>query len=526
MDWSRLSVLGDVILSNANAFAGKPAFIDRGRAVTFEGINQRINRLNNALERLGLAKGDRVAILARNRHEYFEAYGVAKSALIAVPLNWRLSAQELLHPLCDSRPALLLAEPGYASLIDALRSHLPFVRHFVTFGAAREGWLAYEALLAEASDSEPRAEVSPQDVACLMYTSGTTGRPKGAMLTHGALLRNCRQAVENVLELEADDVALAAMPLFHVGGMWYHLFPAFARGCASAILAEFEPRAALRAIEAHGVTVAHFVPTMVHALLMQPEVHAFDLSRLRLLYYAASSIPVELLRRAIGVFRHSRFLQCYGSTEAGMVSALGPEDHARAAREPGRENILLSCGRELGVGEVRIVDLEGRAVPCGEPGEITVRNARSMAGYWDNPVATRQAVTDGWLRTGDIGRIDAEGYLYLVDRKHDMIVSGGENVYPREVEEVLCQDPAVLEAAVFGLPDPKWVERVAAAVVLKPGSAATVDDIVRRARTQLAGYKCPKTVIFADTLPRNATGKVLKRELRRHYGDGAAPVQA
>lgn len=511
------AVFGDITRANALALGGKTAFAGGGRPVTFGQINERMNRLNNALARLGLAKGDRVAILSRNRHEFVEAYGVAKSGLIAVPLNWRFTARELLHPLHDSRPAVLLAEPEFTDVIDRLRGELSGMRHFICFGPPREGWASYEALLSGASGEEPRAYVEPGDALCVMYTSGTTGTPKGAVLTHRSLLRNCQAAIEGLLSLEPHDVTLAVMPLFHVGGMWYHLFPSYARGCTTVLLSEFDPRATLEALAGHGVTNAHFVPTMIHALLMRPEIAESDLSRLRLLYYAASSIPAELLRRAMRAFRHSGFLQSYGSTEAGMVTALRPEEHRAAIDAPASEHILSSCGSALKGGEVRIAGLHGGDAPCGVPGEIMVRSDRMMAGYWDNPGATRQAISAGWLSTGDIGRMDAEGRVYILDRKHDMIVSGGENVYPREIENVLAQDPDVLEVAVFGLPDPHWVEKVAAAVVLRPGSSASAEDIVGRARLQLAAYKCPRTVLFEHSLPKSATGKVLKRQLRQRY---------
>jgi acyl-CoA synthetase (AMP-forming)/AMP-acid ligase II len=520
MDWSALSVWGDIAQAHAAAHAGKVAFISGGRAFTFGQANDRMNRLNNALAGLGLAKGDRVAILSRNRPEYVEAYGVAKSGMIAVPLNWRLSSRELFHLLKDSRPSVVLAEPEFTPILDGLRLDLEGVRRFVTFGPAKAGWLAYEALLAGASGGEPRADVRSDDPLCLMYTSGTTGAPKGAVLTHGGLIRNCRVAAETMLRLGPEDVALAVMPLFHVGGMWYHLFPSYARGCTTVILAESEPRSVLAALQDHGVTNVHLVPTVIHALVNQPDVREFDLGRLRVIYYAASSISVDLLRQAIARFGRSGFLQSYGTTEVGIVTALTPEDHETAIRDPAREGRLASCGWPLGRNDVRILDDHGGAAAPGMVGEIVVRNDRGMAGYWQGPGAVRQAAVDGWLTTGDLGRVDEDGCLYIVDRKHDMIVSGGENVYPGEVEAVLCRDPDVLEVAVFGIPDPRWVEQVAAAVVLKPGCAATADDVIRRARRQLAAYKCPKTVMFTDSLPKSATGKVLKKELRRQYGNG------
>jgi acyl-CoA synthetase (AMP-forming)/AMP-acid ligase II len=515
---SKHAVWGDIVRANAAAHRDKPALVCEGRALSFAQFEARTNRLNNALAALGLVKGDRVAILSRNRVEAVEAYGVAGAGLIALPLNWRLSARELLHPLQDGAPRALIAEAEFLPLIESLRPQLGGIEHFIAFDGARAGWLDYEALLDNASAQAPRVEVRPADVACLMYTSGTTGAPKGAMLTHGALVRNARTAAEDLLHLTPEDVVLAVTPLFHVGGMWYHLFPSFAAGCSTVLMKGFEPRAVIDALQRHRASCVHLVPTMIHAVIEQPDAARLDFDHLRLMYYAASPIPPELLRRAMKVFSKSGFVQSYGSTEAGIVTGLTPEDHLEALREPHAAARLASCGRAVGNIGLRVVDGDARPVAPGVIGEVQVKSDRSMAGYWNNPAATRAAMADGWFATGDLGRMDADGYVTLVDRKHDMIVSGGENVYPVEVEAVLYRDPRILEAAVFGMPDARWVEKVAAAIVLRPGVQATADDIIARARGELAGYKCPKTVIFTERLPRNATGKVLKNELRRAYG--------
>jgi acyl-CoA synthetase (AMP-forming)/AMP-acid ligase II len=523
------SVLGEVLRANAAALGGKPAFVCNERSLSFAEVNKRVNRLVDALSRLGLERGDRVALLARNRPEVFEIYGTAKSGLVAVPLNFRLSPRELAHPLADSRPRVLIAEPEFVPSIDSLRAQLAGVQHFIVFGEEHEGWLNYERLLARASDSEPRAEVRPQELACLIYSSGTTGVPKAAMLTHGALLNDCRAVIE-LLGLEQADVGLAVMPLFHVGGMWYHLFPSFASGCTTVMQSAFEPRAVLESIAAHRVTNVHLVPTMIAALLEDLQARDDDLGSLRTLYYAASPIPVATLTRALDVLAGCGFVQSFGSTEGGCITALTAADHVRALRDPAGQRLLLSCGRALAGAKVQIRDASGKPLPPGETGDIAVKSDRLMAGYWNNAAATAEALVGGWLYTGDVGCLDEEGYLTIVDRKHDMIVTGGENVYPREVEEVLYQDPDVAEAAVFAIPDPKWVERVAAAVVLKAGCAPSPEGIRERASRRLASYKCPKTVVFVASLPKNATGKVLKKELRRQYAgwlesqrEGASP---
>jgi len=513
MDWASISVFGDAVCATAAAFPDKAALVSEGHSLTFNEINFRMNRLANGLAALGVHPGERVAVLSRNRPEAFESYGASKTGLIVLPLNWRLARDELLHPLTDGEPTVILADPELADLIDEMRPRLPFVRFYIRFGSSFSGWIGYEELLAQSSPAEPSALVVSGDLLCLMYTSGTTGKPKGAMLTHGGLIRNCRAAAEWMLGLRSSDVALAAMPLFHVGGMWYHLFPAYVSGCTTILASEFSPANILALMARHGVSYSHFVPTMIGALVNHPNVAKTDLSKLRMVYYAASTMPVELLRQAIATFPHCEFMQGYGSTEAGMVTALTAEDHRQAAASDSRKALLSSCGRPLHC-EVDILDTDSTGI-----GEIAVRSDRTMAGYWRNPTATNAVMNGGWLRTGDLGTLDRNGYLTIADRKHDMIVSGGENIYPREVEDALSQDPCVLEAAVFGLPDPHWVEKVAAAVVLRPGYSSTPDEMQDRVRLRLAGYKCPKQIFVCDDLPKSGAGKVLKKQLRQIFGN-------
>lgn len=512
MSASRFQVIGDVFRLNAEHFSDKPAFImPDGRSRSFTALGERVIRLVNALRDLGLKDGDRVGILSRNRIEYIEGYGVSTGGLIALPLNWRLSSRELQVVLENAQPAALLVDPSFIPVIDAMRAALPFVQHFICFDEPPSGWQSYEMLLAGVSPAPANARVLPDDTACLLYTSGTTGMPKGAELTHRGLLLNCESAIAEMFGLTDDDVTLAAMPFFHVGGMWYHLFPSFAAGCTTIVMPQFDPQGVLDLMARYRVTNTHLVPTMIHTLLEQKNLPTFDLTALRLMFYAASSMPTETLKRATATFG-CEFAQGYGSTEAGMVTCLTPDDHRRA--KAGREDLLLACGRRLRNVEMRL-EATGDA-DAGGIGEILARSSMAMARYWRNPDATAQVMQDGWLRTGDLGRIDDEGYLSILDRKSDMIVTGGENVYPREVEELLLQDADVAEVAVFDLPDPRWVQKVVAAVVLRNGDA-TPETILSRVRSKLAGYKCPKHIFVADSLPKNAAGKVLRKILRETY---------
>jgi acyl-CoA synthetase (AMP-forming)/AMP-acid ligase II len=515
LDVSSFRVLADVARATAGALLHKPAFVTAQKSVTFGDVNVRMNRLANGLAARGLRPGDRVAVLSRNRPEFVEVCGASKGGLAVLPLNWRLSQDELQYPLTDGEPRAVIADSEFAPQLEALRPALPFVGHYVCFDQPPAGWESYEALLAAASPSEPAADVTPLDLLCLMYTSGTTGRPKGVELTHGGLIRNVQTAATALLSLTEDDVVLAVMPFFHVGGMWYHAFPAYARGCTSIVQSEFTPAGVMSAIERHGITVAHLVPTMISALVNDPGLAKANLSSLRLMYYAGSSISEELLRKAMAALPRCGFVQSYGSTEGGVITALTEDDHRDALAQPHHARRLLSSGRAVGC-DVKVMDVSPDGI-----GEIAVRSDRTMLRYWRNPAATEQAFTSGWFRTGDLGVVDKVGYVTIADRKNDMIVSGGENVYPREVEDALARDPDILEVAVFGVPDPHWVEKVTAAVVLRPGSSAAETELLRRVRARLAGYKCPKQIFLRDGLPKNGAGKILRSELKRIYGSSA-----
>jgi acyl-CoA synthetase (AMP-forming)/AMP-acid ligase II len=511
------AVIGDVYRRNAARYGDKPALImPDGRWRSFAEVDERATRLANALMARGLKPGDRVGILSRNRIEYIEAYGVSGAGLIALPLNWRLSPRELQIVLSNAEPATLIVEPSFVPAIKELRSALPFVKVFLALDGGAEGFESYDAVVTSGSPTLSGISVSPDATACLLFTSGTTGIPKGAELTHRGLLLNCTAAIDEMFNFTDADVTLAPMPFFHVGGMWYHLFPSFAAGCTTVIMPQFDAQGALTLMARHRVTNTHLVPTMIHTLLEQTNIGTFDLSGLRMMFYAASSMPTETLKRATATFACD-FAQGYGSTEAGMVTCLTPEDHRKA--RAGREDLLLACGRPLDNVEVRIVptDHTGDA----DIGEILVRSPMTMARYWRNPQATANTMQAGWLHTGDLGRLDAEGYLSILDRKSDMIVTGGENVYPREVEDILLQDADILEAAVFDLPDDRWVQKVVAAVVPR-NATPDLDAVLARAKQRLAGYKCPKEIFVTDSLPKNAAGKVLRKVLRETYRDRGA----
>ena len=490
-----------------------------GRELTFAAYGARAERLNDAVFRLGVNKGARVAVLSRNRIDYAEVFALAKSGLIVVPLNWRLTEEEILQLLRHCAPELIFVDAEHAAIIAGLRGSLASVKAIIGFEASSHGFLGYEDLLSEAAPPREAVTVLPQDPICVIYTSGTTGAPKGVTLSHEGAIGNARLSANAMLGLRPDDRVLAVMPFFHVGGLWYHFFPALLAGCTTTILPEFNPATVIETLQADRITVVHLVPSMVNALLQRPEIGEADLSALRLVFYAASPMPSALLRRAMDAFPNSGFLQSFGSTEAGIVSTLSVDDH-RHARQPGNDRLLLSCGRPLQGCDVRIRMAEAPCRP-GEIGELEIRSPYTMAGYWSDAPATDRVRPDGWLRTGDLGYADEAGYLYLVDRKNDMIVTGGENVYPTEVEEQLLRIPGIAEAVVFGVPDSRWIEKVVAAVVCTPEGGPPADDIIATLRRHLAHYKCPKQIFFVDELPKSGVGKVLRKRVRDTFREQA-----
>ena len=485
-------LLSDVPAVAAHHTPDVDAIRFQGRAITYVELRDLCWRLSNALAAVG-EPGDRVAILAENCPEYTLCYyGVPGARMALTLLNYRLSARELTYIIGNSAPRVLVVEPKYLPTILEIRDQLPSVERILLIGENADGCETFDAFLATGAPTEPAAKPAETDLCWLLYTSGTTGLPKGAMLSH----RNIMAGVLNAMttwDAGGDDVCLFTFPQFHVAGYvmpLYHL-----RGYPVVVLRNFDPDTLLSSIEQHRVTSTAMAPTMLAMLLEDPRTDQYDLSSLRRIGYGASSMPAEVLRRARGRWPGVGFSTGFGMTElSGNVMFMSPADHNRAADE-GLE-ILRSVGRQLPLARVRVIDEAGRDVPPGTPGEIVVKGDQVLSGYWRNPEATQNSFIDGWFRSGDVGRWDQDGYLYIVDRKKDMILTGGENVYPREVEEVLYEHPAVVEAAVVG------------------------EDLVVFCRERIASYKKPRHVVFIDALPKNASGKVLKRELRDRIAAG------
>lgn len=522
MIWANLPSVGDIFRHNAELRGQETAFLWGSQSYSFETVNRRTNRLCNALVDGGLQPGDRCAILALNRPEFFDVIGCTKAGLIPVPLNWRLTAEELFKVLADCRPKAIIVSEDFVSLVEDLRDRLDWTDHFILLGQASKGWLSYEALLAKNSDEEPslRSEI---ETASITYTSGTTGRSKGAMLSHGGVIRNAASLVEEAGILREGDVVVAVMPFFHVGGFWYYAFTAFALGCKLVILPTFDPATFIATIVEHRANSVHIVPTMLNAIMANERIGEVA-PYLRRIFYAGSPIPVPLLRQALTVLPACEFIQGFGSTEGAGISFLSAKDHRAALDGKIPVDVLESCGKPFSLTEIRLELVADPDLSDARIGEVCIRSPNVMLRYWDAPQLTKETFQDDWLHTGDIGRLDADGYLYLLERKNSMIVTGGENVYPFEVERVIMKLSDVVSVAVFGQPDAHWVEKVIGAVVLKPGSALTPQQIIAATKQELAGYKCPKEIIVVPAIPTNAAGKVQRSELKRLYADSLQPV--
>lgn len=502
--------ISSLITARAARAPQAPAIVDASGVVAdWATLADRLARVAGALQAQGLVRGDRVALLAPNGPGFFETlFGIVHAGLIAVPLNFRLHPDELAFQVADSGARLWLA---HETLADAVRA-APADTETVIFG--ERGLDAWSEKVAHTAPPAA-APAARDDVAGIFYTGGTTGRPKGVQLMHGNLLANAENIAPR-FGYRPDDIYLHAAPMFHLADLGATMAQLRVGG-AHAFLPAFSPAGLARAVAAVGATVTTLAPTMVDMLLRDPDVDDADLATLRLVLYGGGPIGETVLNRALTRL-DCDWLQGYGQTEAThTVCYLGADEHRRAATAPGR---LRSCGKPVAGVDVQLGDDDGRPVPPGEVGEVQVRGGTVMKGYWQRPEETRAAFVAGWLKTGDLGWQDADGYIYLVDRKKDMIVTGGENVYSAEVENVLAGCPGVVEAAVIGVPDDKWGERVHAVVAAASGAALGVDAIQRHCRAHLAGYKMPRSVEFVDALPKTAAGKIAKAALRRPYWEG------
>ena len=516
-----MRVIGDLSRLNAIRYPRKAALTMRGAVLSYAELQRRSNQLAHALLGAGIEPGERIGLLAPNRLDYaIITQAVAKCGAILVPMNFRCGPSEIRHVLEHAEPKLLFIEAGFeAQVAAAIAAGAPAPRIITlpseelgTDGRATPGTALDEAA---APDVDPPVSVDPASPCVIMYTSGTTGRPKGVLVSHTTYFRMyLATAIET--RLHHEDVYLIAVPMFHAAGLNMALHQCLFMGATGVIhRGPFEPEPILRLMQERRVTLAILVPTTLALLAEHPRVAAYDLSSLEKIFYGSMPIRPAVLERARRVFPRARFNQLYGSTEAGMVSVLREEDHARWSQTTGRQALLT---------ESRIVDESGGPVPVGGIGEVIVRQASmGMIGYWRDEAATREAIRDGWIHTGDLARVEPEGFFTLVERRTDVIISGGENIYPKEIENLIATHPAVREVAVFGVPDERYGEVVCAAVVLGQGRTVTAEEIIAFCVAGLASYKRPRRVEFHASLPRNASDKVQKTVLRARHSHGGSP---
>ena len=495
-----------------------PMLTQGSTTVTWGDLYRRAIAVANALAADGVVAGDRVAFLDRNGIEFFEVFfGCALLGAVSVAVNWRLAPLEMASIIEDAGASVLVYGPDYDTAVAEFRPAVSSVRRYVPLSEFPE----WRDAGVDDSTVDPGFEPVPDDVVTQLYTSGTTGLPKGAMISGRNLTTILTEAVK-VFRIGTDTVSMVAMPLFHIGGTGWAL-SGMSRGGHSVIVRDIDPVDILRIIEEHRITDTFVVPAVLMFLLATPQLDDTDVTSLRTIYYGASPISEDVLVRSMAALGCD-FAQVYGLTETtGAITSLMPDDHDP---DGPRANLLRSAGKPFSHVELRIVDaVTGEALPAGAVGEVMCRSDQTMLGYWNKPDETSAVISeDGWFRTGDAGWLSEDGYLFLHDRIKDMIVSGGENVYPAEVENALLAHPGVADAAVIGVPDDRWGETVKAIVVRAPGAGADDEalagDIMAATRGRLAHYKCPTSIDFVDVLPRNPSGKILKRELRAPYWEG------
>jgi acyl-CoA synthetase (AMP-forming)/AMP-acid ligase II len=507
--------VADVARVQALRRGGEPALVFESRTMTFADVNAMASRVANALIASGIQKQERIAYLSKNTDHFLPCLlGACKARATLTPFNFRLTAPEIARLLEDSRARIFMVGPDVADLADQAIASFPSKPRMIALGFEREGYEARDAWVEFAASDDPGLEADPQDDVIQVYTSGTTSTPKGVRLTN----RNYLAAFELTtasggLNYKPGDTVLAAMPFFHVAGVNIALI-ALASGARSAMLRDAAPQLILDTIGQERVSHAFLAPALIQMLMQAPGIDSADLSSMRTLSYGASPISEDLLARATARFG-CEFVQFYGMTETcGVGTFLSHADH-----DPVKGK-LRSCGVAWPGVELKIVGEDGMEVARGAIGEVLIRSPVVMKGYWNKPYATTAAIGDGWMRTGDAAYMDADGYVFIHDRVKDMIRTGGENVYPAEVENALFGHPSIADAAVIGVPDDTWGEAVKAIVVLKPGAPRDVDDIIAWARARIAHFEAPKSVDFVDTIPRNITGKILRRELREPYWRG------
>jgi len=508
-----MQVIGDIARFNAKRYPDKKALIMGNEYLTFGQLNEQANKLAHWLLSMGIEPRDRVAILSYNSMQCVVVnYAVAKCGAVVVPVNFRYKRDELVHIINDSEPRVLLFGPEFISLVEEARTAFVSPLRLVAIsGEPLESGLSLSSVMQGQSTSEPAVRVDPAAPVTITYTSGTTGFPKGVLASHSSFL-NIYTGMIIEGDVRPGEITLVALPLFHTGGMHGLLQPTLVRGGTAIIMPRgFDPDKSLSVVERHGVTMTMWVPTQLAMLVNYPGVTKHNLSTLGKIWYGSSPISPTTLEACMDIFK-AGFYQWYGLTETGMVAVLRPEDHLERSQ---------CTGREMFNADLRVVNQEGEDTPVGEVGEIISSQVPlGMIGYHNMEEANKRTIRDGWIHTGDLARVEGEGYFTVVDRLADMIISGGENIYPKEIEDVISSHPGVREVAVFGIPDEIYGESVCAVVIRKEGYQLDEEDIINFCASRISSYKKPKGVEFVDELPKNPSGKVTKNVLRELYWAG------
>jgi acyl-CoA synthetase (AMP-forming)/AMP-acid ligase II len=516
MKWNsiRIETWRDIMEWNAQLYPDKVAVCEvaTGRQWTFKEQNEVVNKLCNALYGLGMVKGDRAAVLAGDLIEYFQIAMIAKAGLTYVPINWRLKGSDVAYIINQSGAKVLFVDQEHVDVVRSIKGDIPGVKNVICINASPEGILNYDEFIAPASPEDPGVDVEETDILGLVYTSGTSALPKGTVQTHKKAIGIGRiQAREPAYR--SDDTFLGVLPLFHVA-MLNVQFSKYMFGITQYIM-RFDSIMVMETIQKYKISTFQAVPTMVINMTEHPDRPKYDLSSLRILVYVGSAMPAEAAKRAWKAFGPILY-QVYGATEGGGT-ILKAEDHAKALSNPDKEHILKSAGKPILGSTMKIVDDDDKEVSVGTMGEICFHNNTIVDEYWKKPEETAETFKNGWYHTGDMGKLDEEGYLYILDRKKDIIISGGENVSSRDVENVILSHPAVLECAVIGVPSERWGEEVKAIVVNRQGMTITSEEIIEYCQDKMAGFKRPKTAEVWEELPKNPSGKVLKKEMRQKY---------
>lgn len=519
-------ILTETLVKALKLFPEKHAIVCGKKKWTYQEFYNRINRLSHALKDFGIQKDDKVAILHPNCHYFLETYyGIARIGAVSVPINYRLSPSEIAYILNDSESKILISDPVFEKAVDSIRGKLSEIKWIIWTGevnVSKESRdLNYEKMIfQENPDAIPEIHIDGEDIAQLYYTSGTTGRPKGVMLSHKNVMSHALGTIAEV-HLSDRDVWIHVAPLFHLADAWATWAITWVGG-THVLVREFDPKRVLETIERERVTLTNLIPTMLNLMVNDPEVEKYDYRSLRVLLSGGAPIAPEVVRKVVETFRCD-YIQTYGMTETSPYLTLSIlKDHLKGLSSEDQLRFKAKTGREFIGVELKVVNEQGKEVQKDERevGEIIVRGDSVTRGYWKLPEETERTIRDGWLYTGDMAVIDEEGYVTIVDRKKDMILTGGENVYSTEVENVLYMHPAILECAVIGIPDQKWGEAVKGIVVLKPGQKTTEQEIIQFCKDRIAHYKAPKSIDFIDALPRTGSGKIHKKGLRDQYWKG------